>query len=268
MPIHKPPRPYGKLLKSLRQVWKIILLDEGHIWRFGVSERNTGGDVIRIAAWNICKGSGGILFEHDFRIISYQSDIVLLQEVLISKKSLSTFCQPGFSIIHAASYQRADQLRDGVATVTRIAPSKDPLRVQSLSHEPLFKTPKVALITEFTGGTPAQKILIINLHATLIRSAKQARKEINHLLEHCSDHQGPILLCGDFNTFTRKLFDNLLKSMNNFGLEHITITDDVRKKSGKLDHAFSRGLLIERAEVMWTIRSSDHFPLLFHVRIP
>ena len=70
MPIHKPPRPYGKLLKSLRQVWKIILLDEGHIWRFGVSERNTGGDVIRIAAWNICKGSGGILFEHDFRIIS------------------------------------------------------------------------------------------------------------------------------------------------------------------------------------------------------
>jgi hypothetical protein len=168
-------------MNSLAQVWRIeVVSPEEAIWQLGSPESNAlPGSKIRVAIWNLCKGAGGLLFEHDYRLLCYRSDVVLTQEALLSHRSIKVFCEPGFGLVHAASYMRRDRLRDGVMTVSRVAP--DPTRLQRIIckyPEPILKTPKVALVSFYPVDGLAESLMIVNLHATLIRWKSAAVEEI------------------------------------------------------------------------------------------
>lgn len=265
----RPKRSYRAVIESLRQVWQIESVpQEEAIWQLGEPEKlELQPERIRVAIWNMCKGAGGLLFEHDYRTLCYRSDLVLTQEALLSRRSIRTFCEPGFMTVHAASYKRRDGLRDGVMTATRVPFIGEPLRLICKYPEPIFKTPKVALAKVFpiAGG---KRLLVVNIHATLVRLKAGAVEEIGHLIDQLPPHDGPILFAGDFNTFTVGYLAAVARELGRIGLEYVPIPHDPRPRTQALDQVFCRGLDVLSVSVDTTIKNSDHFPIVLDLRVP
>lgn len=256
-------------MESLRQVWTIEQVpDHEAIWRLGDPEfSGLEPTRIRLAIWNLCKGAGGRLFDHDYRTLCYGSDLILTQEALLSKHALGMYTGPGFETIHAASYKRRDGLRDGVMTVARAPAFGEPLRVICKYPEPIFKTPKAALIKLYPLLGSEQKLMVINIHATLMRRKAAAVEEMEHLLSHLPGHVGPIVLAGDFNTFTPGYLRAVSQVLHRIGLNYVAIPGDPRPKTQALDQLFCRGLEVTNARIDTTFRNSDHFPILAELRL-
>ena len=265
---HRPNRSYKAVIESLRQVWSIEHVpDSEAIWQLGTPEIPAlSPDKIRVAVWNLCKGAGGIMFEHDYRMLCYRSDLVLTQEALLSRRSMQTFCEPGFMTVHAASYKRRDGLRDGVMTASRAPIAGEPLRLVCKYPEPIFKTPKVALVKFFPllGGG---RLCVVNIHATLVRLKGGAVEEITHILEQLPQHEGPMLFAGDFNTFTIGYLAAVAQVLARVGLKYVEIPNDPRPRTQCLDQVFSRGMDVSSIRVDTTIKNSDHFPILFDLAV-
>ena len=216
--------------------------------------------------WNLCKGAGGQSFEQDFRHIAANADIILAQEALMSQRSLATFHTPGFELVHAAAYRRNDGLRDGVMTACRVK-ARHQQRIICKYPEPVFKTPKSAMVTRYPLSGGHESLMVINVHATLIRSIKGATKELHHLMQQVPAHSGPLILAGDFNTLTPRYLDTVCQVLDHYRLTHNPISEDPRGRLTSLDHVFTRRLVTKNAKVRHDISSSDHYPLLFHFEV-
>jgi endonuclease/exonuclease/phosphatase (EEP) superfamily protein YafD len=207
------------------------------------------------------KGLGGEHFYNDLRLLSFQSDFLLLQEALLSRRSLAELAPHGFLGVHGASYERADRLRDGVMTLARVGNDHAPQRILCKYPEPLLRTPKAALVTIYPLEGQTERLMIVNIHATLIRTIRRAVEELDHVLAQLPFHSGPIIFAGDFNTFTPQYFKAVVQKLAEFGLQYVTIPGDPRRGLDHLDQLFVRGLLVKEVWVDTKIRSSDHFPI-------
>ncbi len=264
----KPKRPYADVLRSLGKVLKINREVAAPIWYSGHPERENWGDwPLRVTIWNIFKGCGGEHFYNDLRLLCFESDLLLLQEALLSHRSMEELSLDGFLGVHGASYERADKLRDGVMTLARMRPGEVPKRVLCKYPEPVLKTPKAALVTEYPLHD-GRNLTVVNLHATLIRTIRRAREELEHLIEHLEIGDGPLIFAGDFNTFTPRYFQAVAHTLEKLDLSYVEIPNDPRKGINHLDQLFVRGMTVEAIEIDTRIRSSDHFPIRATVRIP
>ncbi len=266
----KPKRSYRAVIESLRQVWKIEHVRETEcLWRAGAAaSASITAPVLRVAVWNLCKGAGGRLFEHDYRVVCYRSDIVMTQEALLSERGISTFAEPGFAAIHAASYKRRDGLRDGVMTASRFNIEEPSLRIVCKYPEPIFQTPKVALVTYYKIAGLDKRLMVVNIHATLVRRVEGATEEMLHIVSQLPEHDGPILFAGDFNTFTSRYLGVVTRVLRRLDLQLVAIPDDPRPAIGALDQIYVRGLDVRRVSVDINVRNSDHFPLFIELGIP
>ncbi len=263
-----PKRSYSAVIDSLKQVWLIEhVADHESIWRQGEAELEAfAPERIRVAVWNLCKGVGGILFEHDYRSLCHRSDLILTQEALMSQRSMRTFAERGFQTIHAASYKRRDGLRDGVMTVSRVPAHEDCRRAICKYPEPFLKAPKAALIKTYPIKGTDKRLLVINIHATLVRFISAAVEEMEHLLSHLPQHDGPIILAGDFNTFTAGYLRAVKSVLAKIGLDYVPIPEDPRPLTQALDQVFVRGVDVTNARIDTTIRNSDHFPIMLDLK--
>ncbi len=258
----KPRRPYREVLRSLSKVVKINREVATPVWLSGHAEHGEWGPwPLRLTIWNMFKGLGGEHFYNDFRLLSFQSDLILLQEALLSRRSLMELSPEGFLGVHGASYERVDQLRDGVMTLGRMMTDDAPQRILCKYPEPVLKTPKAALVTSYALHGKSEKLMVVNLHATLIRTIKRAIEELEHLMMQLPSHQGPIIFAGDFNTFTPRYFKAVAGKLEELGLSYVPIPGDPRRPVDHLDQLFIRGLKVKEIWVETRIKSSDHFPI-------
>jgi endonuclease/exonuclease/phosphatase (EEP) superfamily protein YafD len=258
----KPKRPYVKVFASVRQVLRVehVHLDEA-IWHFGKSFNERLPESFTATIWNVWKGAGGDSFFSDYNRLAVRSDLMLVQEALLIPSMIKAFAQPEWEFVHAATYRRLDGARDGVLTASSVKQKIDPIRVICKRPEPIFKTTKASLITSYELAN-GEKLLVINIHSTLIRSAVGAELEIAHVLSHLPQHDGPILFAGDFNTFSYQYLDRIQSAMEHYGLSRVVIPNDPRTKLGQLDQVFIRGMRCERIQIDTNVQSSDHFPII------
>ncbi len=256
-----PKRPYRALIENLAKVWAVqSVAPEDAILEFGgTGIVNELSDFVRLSVWNICKGVGNESFTRDFIHLLGDSDIFMLQEALLSSSAINSMHTDEFLAIHGASYRRSDGLRDGVLTMTRTKTSAPAQRILCKYPEPVLKTPKAALITEFRNPV-GDIITFVNIHATLIRTPKALHAELDHLFSHLPN-SGPMVLAGDFNTFTLAFTRTLIRFLNQQGLEMALMEADNRSQLASLDHVFVRDMKVQSAIVRTDIKSSDHFPL-------
>ena len=88
-------------------------------------------------------------------------------------------------------------------------------------------------------------------------------EEMEYLISHLPAHDGPMILGGDFNTFTPHYLRGIRAILGKIGLEWVPIVEDPRSYLKSLDQIFIRGLKVKKASVGTTYQSSDHFPLFF-----
>ncbi len=219
---------------------------------------------IRLLVWNIHKQEDQG-WETDLARLARANDILLLQEVTLQAPLQAILRDAGLRWILASSfiYRDADV---GVLTAARVAPLAT---CTQRINEPIARLPKSAVITWLPLAGTTDTLAIANVHAinfTLTLAAYRA--QLDALADVLSQHRGPLVLAGDFNTWSEARSVELESMALRLQLRAVTFADDRRSQflGRPVDHVFVRDLAVV-ASGAETVTSSDHNPLDVVLRV-
>lgn len=213
----------------------------------------------RVLSWNIYKGIKGP-WQEDLQRLAQECDLLLLQEGYLSPQ-MHSFLEKNLYHWQMANAFRFRDKVCGVLTASRIKPlSYCAMRQQ----EPLLRLPKTTMVTSYKIRGSSQTLLAINLHMVNFTLGQKAFKaQLEAVASLMADHQGPVLLAGDLNTWNKKRLAIVRDFCQRYNLQEVDFADDQRStRFGKvLDHIWYRGLLVS-ASHSENVASSDHNPCL------
>ena len=218
---------------------------------------------IRMMSWNIEK-SQNPGWEEDLRELGRDRQLLLIQEASAEARIASALPQPLFRAF-AAGYT-TKSLTSGVLTLSSVEPS---LQCNLTAWEPWLGTPKATNITEYLLVDSDYRLLVVNLHAVNFTVGQEEfAAQIDALKPILSSHRGPMLVAGDFNTWSNSRGEYLQQFMAEHELAAIEFTEDKRTTfwSLPLDHIYLRGMRAVEARVV-VVDTSDHNPLLVTLEI-
>lgn len=239
-------------------------VDNGNVSRFGAMTNQVQDrlpELFRLLVWNVKKNEIKGMVD-DYRQISQDANLVLLQE-MIDKPQLMvdmTLAKPDLTWTMArAFFWKSTQSYTGVATgstarALRMEPYLSPVT------EPFAGTPKSLMLSEFELGTTGAHLRVINVHAINFVSQSSFAAHVDQIVSLIRDHEGPMIVAGDFNTWSNPRLIYLERALGSLGLKNLGLG-----KAGWLnafDHVFARGLRVEQSIGLDRITTSDHKPLL------
>lgn len=207
----------------------------------------------RLVNWNVHKGQDKG-WQEDLARLSKQADFVLLQEAT-QHQNLSTFS----TALFVSSFSFKDLL-SGVKTFTKTQPE---WYCGGGVAEPLIQIPKVASVMSFSLEKDAS-LLLINVHLINFEWGISAyQTQLEQLFSFVENHQGPIIMSGDFNAWNEHRLNFVNNLMQKYGLDAVTLSQDERLRflGYPLDYIFTRGIKVVSA-TSEVVTSSDHNPLL------
>lgn len=228
------------------------------------------GNCINLLVWNMYKASHQA-WEEDFRRLINKKDLVLLQESVINTRHDPLFHTPEpFEWVMAKSHRNLQTLVvTGVKTGSNVKSAAQSFLV-SPDLEPFFKTPKLLLATTYPILNSQKTLLAINIHAINFVSLKKYNRQIEQIVEAAREHDGPVILAGDFNTWNILRYRALKDLADKMQLREVALERKSRLLHlyRHLDHVFYRGLDLQNAEVLFDVRSSDHYPIVVEFSLP
>jgi len=108
-------------------------------------------------------------------------------------------------------------------------------------------------------------VTVVNIHAINFVLHWYYRKELLQLVERIREIEGPMILCGDFNSWNKKRYMTMMEFVKDLGLEQVAFDSRKHIKSFNrqpLDYVFYRGLSIVSQKVLDIPTVSDHNPLI------
>lgn len=217
-------------------------------------------DKLRLFVWNLHKGEDERL-PQDFGDMSFGADIALFQECVSKPNFVKNIAaaNPEFGWTMAKSFQMLDFSYTGVATGSRVKPFREEVIVSKV-HEPITETPKTILLSEFTIDGSSETLLIANVHGINFVGLETYKVQMQQLFEKIKDHQGPLIVAGDFNTWEEPRIA-FLKDLLLEPLKMELIQTPVAHMLD-LDHIFVRGMKASFIFDLSSVDSSDHAPLM------
>jgi len=219
---------------------------------------------ISVLNWNIYKGQRENWMT-DFKRYSYKHDVVTIQEANLGDdlKSVLDNQQQFWTLNNAFHYQ---DKATGVMTASRVKPVHS--CGQSIA-EPFIRFPKTSLVSYYPVKGMNENLLVANIHSINFTFGVGVYKEqIEKLYDVMKHHNGPIVLAGDFNTWSdarMQIVDDLAQRLS---LESLDYTSHNRTIvfGNALDHVFYRGLVPVEHDT-WYVTSSDHNPTRVSFRV-
>ncbi len=130
-------------------------------------------------------------------------------------------------------------------------------------------THKSSLITFHDMGQNI-KLLVANIHAINFVTAKVFKEEIERIETQISNFKGPVIVAGDFNTWSEKKIKILEEFAKRLSLVEVIFQDDKHIKkvfNKRLDYIFYKGLHVEVSKAIKNTKLSDHNPLIVKFNI-
>ena len=234
------------------------------------------GPLLRVLCWNILKAKRPD-FAADFRRLTGDRDLVLLQEAVLNAPSDALFTDDARRVWTMARSFRDPRsaVEHGVKTGAAAPPLEASYHV-SPHAEPLVRTPKMLLVTRYAlapagasaGGpgadVPAPSLLVLNMHAINFVSVAKYLDQLDQLVAALGAHAGPVLLAGDFNTWSVRRRASFFSVTGAARLVEAPMERSTRlgHLNSHLDHVFYRGLALSSIESLGHVVSSDHAPIL------
>lgn len=229
----------------------------------GIPCRETFSEHINILVWNMYKGRRGGWAE-DFRAISEGRDIVLLQEAVVNTRydPIFTECRNYEWVMAVGHGNRKTRMETGVKTGATVKSSGQSF-LATPDLEPLLGTPKMLLATTYPIGDGDRHLLVVNIHAINFVSYDKFSRQMGQVIEAIEQHDGPVILAGDFNTWNTLRYNGMAEVTKKLGLEPVLIgrKASMMHLNRHLDYIFYRDLTLIKAEALSHILSSDHVPL-------
>jgi endonuclease/exonuclease/phosphatase (EEP) superfamily protein YafD len=218
---------------------------------------------IRMINWNIQKG-GNPEWVTDLMTLAGEPDLMIFQEAAVDSDVWEFVADEHYRSF-APGYRGWRSLT-GVMTLSTAAPI---VQCNLMSVEPWLGSAKATLITEYGLTDTDQTLLVVNVHAINFTFGMiDFEEQIGRALAPLTEHSGPILLSGDFNTWHAGRAETLKQMVDTLGLVALDYGEDHRKTAFglPLDHIYVRGL---RATEVKTSRvdTSDHNPMSVKLRI-
>ena len=216
-------------------------------------------DKIRLFVWNIHKAEDQRLSQ-DFGDLTFGADLALFQEAVSRPDFIQSLvaANTDFEWTMAKSFQLFDFSFTGVATAYRVKPLGEDVIISKVT-EPVTETPKTILLSVFSINGTYDTLLVANIHGINFVGLEAYKVQMNQLAEKLRQHQGPMIVAGDFNTweparlaYVKSLFEPLGLSQVNTPVAGML----------DLDHVFLRGMKANFIFDLSHIDSSDHAPLM------
>lgn len=218
-------------------------------------------DTIELLVWNVKKFENPSALEWlkntPSHIILTQESIASVQQKFAEELKATNAFAPG--------YRTFDNETSGVGMVTTL---KTLLSCAWQHEEPWLLTPKATLVSALK--TASQIMITVNLHAINFSiGTRELQDQLDAISEVINQHTGPVVVAGDFNTWSRARTEILEEFIQQHDLRATAFKPDyrVRPFAYPLDH-----ILTKNVEVLETrsIESdlSDHTPLMLKIRPP
>ena len=229
---------------------------------------------IKVLVWNVYKG-GTPIWKEAFEDLSLDKDLILIQEACLDGSMEESFERTkmkdwhiGISWAHWVS-----NIPNGVVTIS----DANPFSVCLLrATEPIIATPKSSLLTYFHLTDSDKDLLVANVHSIAFSLTWSFESQMMVLKEHIRGHDGPMIVAGDFNTWSSGRLECLKEIMSSkeLGLTPVEFDPDHRTRRWWLfseygypmDHMFYRGLGVRHCSVKGfddeNDAPSDHNPMI------
>ncbi|MEN3753650.1 endonuclease/exonuclease/phosphatase family protein [Mangrovibacter yixingensis] len=218
----------------------------------------TSEERIRILVWNIFKQQRNEWLSV-LKNFGKDAHLVLLQEAQTTPE-LVDFATSNYLAADQVPALILPQHPSGVMTLSSAHPIYCcPLR----EREPILRLAKSALVTVYP-LPDTRMLMVVNIHAiNFTLGVDVYSKQLAPIREQMAHHNGPVIMAGDFNAWSRPRISALYGFAREMSLREVRFKDDQRKRAfGRpLDFVFYRGLNVANASVLVT-QASDHNPLL------
>jgi endonuclease/exonuclease/phosphatase (EEP) superfamily protein YafD len=215
--------------------------------------------------WNSHKETGLQWLQELQRMIT-GVDLLTLQEGVLTSELrdlLSDEYDGGWILANA--FTKSD-VHTGVLTASKV---QHDFFCSFRVAEPIIVVPKTVLISRYPIAGTTQTLLLVNMHMVNFSFATDAyREQLRNAFDLINQHQGPLLISGDFNSWSDERDIIIQHFANALGAEAVQFPVDGRTTflGHVLDHIFYRGLEPVESTVE-TEPLSDHNPMLVTFRL-
>ncbi len=212
---------------------------------------------IRLLNWNTHKQSHAGM-QDALSLLGREADLILLQEALVDHSKIANIDAQLYWVFAPGYIQSS--VSTGVMTASRVAP----LAYCKFSNiEPWLGSPKATNITRYGLSGTDETLLVINVHLinfTLGISAMQTQLE--QALVFVAQHDGPVIISGDFNTWSKEREEVVASMLGKHGLQSVQYVNDQRTRifGHPVDHFYVRGIHTAVA-TSYPTENSDHNPI-------
>ena len=212
----------------------------------------------QVLVWNIHKASNAQMLP-DFSSLSKFADLALFQEAIDDQEFASKLKNENTELAWALAraFETGNGNYTGVATGSSVV-AQTRMGYRTIPEEPVTNTPKTMLLSDY--NLENGKVLrVLNVHAINFVGNSAFEIQVQQIVTLMKNHKGPMIVAGDFNTWSGSRKRYLFKSLAAINLLPVEL-----EKHGllDLDHVFIRDLNVIRKNVFEEIDSSDHKPIL------
>ena len=217
-------------------------------------------DIFSLLCWNVHKNNNSnVDFKAYLQNLENNPDFLLLQEA--NFRDDAPFTLPNYAFDAAANLE-VKKTFYGVLTASRVESCRAEAFL-SQGKESIFGPHKSLLLSRYLFEDKTE-LLILNVHAINFRENKSYQRELERFLTLIRNHEGPLIVAGDFNTWNKTRMKNLGRLIADMGLKPVPLesTDAVKSFMGKpLDFILYRDLELQTFSCAHLPKLSDHNPL-------
>ncbi|AIU66052.1 endonuclease/exonuclease/phosphatase family protein [Vibrio coralliilyticus] len=222
-----------------------------------VESIDNDGD-INLLVWNIYKQNRDN-WSQELTKYSDDKQLVLLQEASMTPK-LKEWMKQQLWFGNQVDAFKAFERSAGVLNLSKSLPK---LACAYTELEPWLRLPKSAIYATYP-LSDGQVLSVVNIHAVnFTYGTEEYQRQLGTLVDELSKHQGPIIVAGDFNSWSADRMAVMRSALDTLGVKEVSYRPDHRTQfiTGlPLDHVFYRGLNLIKAEAPES-DASDHNPL-------
>ncbi|NVD07303.1 endonuclease/exonuclease/phosphatase family protein [Vibrio sp. JPW-9-11-11] len=219
---------------------------------------------LNVLVWNIYKQNKPS-WKSSLETLTQNTQLVLLQEASLTPELIDWIAHHQWFGSQVDAF-KAFQTSAGVLNLSYDTPSK---ACAYTELEPWLRLPKSALYAVYP-LSDGQQLAVVNIHAVnFTYGIKEYRRQLSVLANDLERHQGPMIVAGDFNSWSNERLAVMKQTFEHLALVEVRYQPDNRTQfmTGlALDHMFYRGLTLDTAEAP-NSDASDHNPLLASFRI-
>ncbi len=209
---------------------------------------------LRITTWNVYKGAKAG-WQGELSELGAPNSLLLMQEAMDGTAMLS-----GLGPDQRWHFSPGYETQSGLSGVATTASVNAVERCTLFHREPWLRSPKASLVTRYRLQNSNETLLVANVHAINFTFGTSAyRSQLRDVVALMRGHSGPMVVAGDFNTWSKRRQRALDGVLAELGVQPVKYNAERVKRAfgNQLDHVYYRGLELRSAEAKPT-DSSDH----------